>query len=270
MGRFFKLGSRFFGRGSGKYRVGSCVIFGIFSVIFVFSAGCMPQYKAPRTKVSLESPRYRPLDPLARIYVPSKSTGTNSATRPTNRSVPKITGSMMVVDAGHGGDDPGAPGRGGLPEKQIVLMIANRLADELRACGARVIQTRRDDRYVSLDGRVAISNRYRPNLFVSIHADAAENRSVAGTTIYVERNATSKTLRIAQSINRVLKEAGFECRGIRRQDFRVLKNNNHPAVLIECGYLTNDQEAAKLNSSWYRNKIARTIARGIAEYFGGR
>lgn len=269
MERFLKLGSKVFSRGLGKYRIGSCVIFGIFSVIFIFSVGCMPQYNTRRTKVSLEPPRYRPLDPLPRTYVPSNSTRTNSATRPTNGSLPKITGSI-VVDAGHGGDDPGASGRGGLPEKQIVLMIANRLADELRACGARVVQTRRDDRYVSLDGRVAISNRYRPNLFVSIHADAAENQLATGTTIYVERNATLKTLRFAQSINRALKGAGFECRGIRRQDFRVLKDNNYPAILIECGYLTNDQEAAQLNSSWYRNKIARTIARGIAEYFGGR
>ena len=82
--------------------------------------------------------------------------------------MPRLSGATIVVDAGHGGRDPGAPGLGGgnLPEKQIVLMIAQQLANELSRAGAKVIMTRRGDSYVSLDQRVEISNRNRADLFV--------------------------------------------------------------------------------------------------------
>ncbi len=246
---------------------GFCVL---LSVILLAAAGCALDYRTSptRPKVYQESPKYYPLTPPGRTYIPMKTPGNNLPSRSADGRLPRITGLTIVVDPGHGGKDTGAPGRGGMPEKQIVLMIANQLADELRACGARIIQTRRGDSYVSLDARAAISNRYRANLFISIHADAAPNLSATGTTLYIEKNPSSTTLRTANSINRALREAGFECRGVRREDFQVLKNNTRPAVLVECGYLTNANEAAKLNSSWYRNKIARTIARGIAEYFG--
>ena len=131
-----------------------------------------------------------------------------------------------------------------------------------------VVRTRRDDRFIELEERAAISNRVRADLFVSIHADAAPNGKAFGTTLYIEPKAYARTRRIAASINRSLAAAGFDCRPIRRAEFRVLVENKRPAVLIECGYMTNPADAAKLNAAWYRNKIAREIARGIAEFFG--
>ena len=248
-------------------QLGICVL---SSVILMIAAGCAPGYRTTptRPKVYQESPKYYPLTPPGRTYTPLKTPRNSPPSRAADGRLPSIAGLTIVVDPGHGGKDPGAPGRRGLPEKQIVLMIANQLADELRDCGARVIQTRRGDSYVSLDARVAISNRYRADLFISIHADAAPNLSAMGTTLYIKKKPFSTTLKIANSINRALREAGLESRGERREDFRVLKNNPRPAVLVECGYLTNANEATKLNSSWYQNKIARTITRGVAEYFG--
>ena len=234
--------------------------------------GCVPDYR-PRTtplQLTLEpgfesgsqsnagALEYKPTHP---IQVPP---GGNS----NAGGMPRLSGATIVVDAGHGGRDPGAPGLGGgnLPEKQIVLMIAGQLASELSRAGAEVIMTRRGDSYVSLDQRVEISNRNRADLFVSVHADAAGNRAATGATIFIAKQAPSKTLGLALSINRALQSAQIESRGVRREDFRVLKNSRCPAVLVESGFVTNSLEARKLNTASYRDKVARAIAIGIGNY----
>lgn len=184
--------------------------------------------------------------------------------------LPRIPGIHIVVDPGHGGSDPGAPAafRGALPEKTIVLMIANRLTQVLRACGAKVTQTRTDDTFVELNERAAISNRLKADLFVSIHADAAENGKAVGTTLYVEPNAYWRTIAIARSIQWAFTRAGIRCRGVNQEEeFRILVKNQRPAILIETGYMTNSLDAQRLNSNWYQKKIAMEIARGITAYF---
>lgn len=185
------------------------------------------------------------------------------------QGLPRIPGVRIVVDPGHGGRDPGAPAafRGALPEKVIVLMISNHLAQVLRACGAQVVQTRTTDTFVELEQRAAISNRRKADLFVSIHADAAHDGDAVGTTLYVEPHAYWRTVAIARSIQWAFKRAGIRCRGIKREDYRVLVKNKRPAILIETGYMTNLTDAKRLNSQWYCKKIAWEIARGITEYF---
>ena len=190
-------------------------------------------------------------------------------TEDLSQGLPRIPGVRIVVDPGHGGKDTGAPAkfRGSLPEKNIVLMISNRLARLLRACGADVIQTRTDDTFIELEARPAISNRARADLFVSIHADAFRNGKAAGATIYIEPHAYWRTVSAARSIERAFKQAGIHCRGVEREEFRVLVKNRRPAILIETGYMTNATESQRLNSNWYRNKIAHVIARGITNHF---
>lgn len=146
-------------------------------------------------------------------------------------------------------------------------MIAGELAELLEDSYAEVIQTRKDDRFIELDRRAEIANQTNADLFVSIHADAAANRDAFGTTIYIEPAAYRQTRQIAQSIKVAIEAAGLKCRGIRQNNARVLRNNRQPAVLIECGYMTNRADAARLNDSVYRGRLARAIADGIINHF---
>ena len=223
--------------------------------------GCAPEYRPVR--ITLD-PGYQSRSKVeVREYTPALPIPV-----PNTGGMPRLSEATIVVDAGHGGSDPGAPGLGGgnLPEKQIVLMIAQQLARELSGAGAKVIMTRQGDGSVSLDERVEIANRNRADLFVSVHADAAANRAATGATIYIARQASSRALGVALSIHRAFTAAGVESRGVRREDFQVLKDSRCPAVLVESGYVTNSMEARKLNTASYRNSIAQAIARGIANY----
>ncbi|MCP4712747.1 MAG: N-acetylmuramoyl-L-alanine amidase [Planctomycetes bacterium] len=246
--------------------VSQIMILVLVGMVALSQWGCTPEYRPVNITMdptygsvgqsNVEALEYKPAPP---IRVPPSS---------NNGALPRLSGATIVVDAGHGGRDPGAPGLGGgnLPEKQIVLMIALQLASELSGAGANVIMTRRGDSYVSLDQRVEISNRNRADLFVSVHADAAGNRGASGATIFIARQASSRALGMALSIHRALKAAGVESRGVRREDFRVLKDSRCSAVLVESGFVTNSMEARKLNTASYRNRVARAIARGIADY----
>ncbi len=174
---------------------------------------------------------------------------------------------VVVVDAGHGGRDAGARGVGPVPEKHINISIARRLAEQLRRLGSKVITTRTADEFVALDERAAIAQRSGADLFISIHADSAPRASASGATIYIARNASRQSVEAAEHIASALRQAGIACRGVRRAGFRVLVDHSRPAVLVECGYLTNRAEARKLSTSAYQARIADVIARGIAEHF---
>jgi N-acetylmuramoyl-L-alanine amidase len=110
-----------------------------------------------------------------------------AAPAPTSGEEEEITRPVrrVVVDAGHGGFDPGAIGPSGVREKDVTLAISRRLAERLRRAGFEVVMTRSDDRYVALEERTAIANAKRGDLFVSIHANANPRRSLAGVESWV-------------------------------------------------------------------------------------
>ncbi|MBU0640357.1 MAG: N-acetylmuramoyl-L-alanine amidase [Planctomycetes bacterium] len=172
-----------------------------------------------------------------------------------------------MVDAGHGGRDPGAIGVGPMHEKDVNLQVAQRVAELLNGWGATVRTTRDHDRFVSLDSRAAFAERCRADLFVSIHADAARRSSAAGATIYIARGANRDSQEAAQSIAAALSRAGIACRGIHGAGFRVLVGHSRPAVLIECGFLTNPREAWRLSTPSYQAHLAKALAEGIADHF---
>ncbi len=181
-----------------------------------------------------------------------------------------ITDATVVVDAGHGGKDPGALARfGGEHEKTIVLAVAKAVARGLADRGASVVTTRDRDVFVELDDRAATAERTRADLFISIHADAAprSRSSASGATFYIARNASPESLRAALRLDATFKRAGIETRGVHRAGFRVLVGHSRPAVLIECGFLTNPEESRRLNSTAYRAKLAAAVVDGVADYF---
>lgn len=184
---------------------------------------------------------------------------------PAQRRVGRVTGTV-VVDAGHGGKDPGASGISSVPEKTIVLDVARRLQDRIAERGAHVIMTRDDDRFIELDDRAATADRYRADAFVAIHADSAQRSSASGATLYISRTASHDSVRLAQSLDSALRAAGIECRGTQRAGYRVLVGHSRPAVLVECGFLTNPGDVERLASPAYRARIADALADGLAQY----
>jgi N-acetylmuramoyl-L-alanine amidase len=193
--------------------------------------------------------------------------------RPRPRRAAKVTkpesrtGAVRIVlDAGHGGKDPGAISPTGLSEKIVVLDTTLALAGMLKRRGLDVRLTRGDDTFIELNERAAIANRLRANLFVSIHADSCPSSLIRGLTIYVARAASRESLALADSIGSRLRSAAGGYRGVRRADFRVLVRTSCPAVLVELGYLSNISEAGRLSQHTYRAHLATAICEGILDH----
>lgn len=176
-------------------------------------------------------------------------------------------GRLVAVDAGHGGDDPGAVGPSGLREKDVTLDVAWRLAARLLDVGARVGLTRDGDVYVDLYERARVANAWGADLFVSIHFNASTNRSVSGIETYYHPNKPDSRP-LAEAIQRELVAAlGGPNRGVKTANFAVLRETAMPAVLVEANFISNPDVEAKLRTEEYRQRIADAIARGIQAYW---
>jgi N-acetylmuramoyl-L-alanine amidase len=167
----------------------------------------------------------------------------------------------IVIDAGHGGFD-----RGGIPsqrvaEKMMTLEVAQRLKPILERAGYHVIMTRNSDVFVPLPERVAIANSYPNAVFICIHFNSASRSGANGIETYFY---STESAPLAASIHTaVLGGARSENRGVRRRGYYVLRRTTIPAVLVECGFLTNPTEAQYAQSAAYRQQLAENIARGI-------
>lgn len=171
----------------------------------------------------------------------------------------------VVIDPGHGGKDPGAKSVLGYWEKSVNLEISRKVVSYLKQSGVNVVMTRNDDSYPSLESRAALANRIGADLFVSIHCNTIADSSFRGFIIFTARSASWTSKKTARNIKNTLSAAGIPDRGIQNQDFRVLVQTKCPAVLIECGFMTNYDEASQLQNSWYQDKLARAIADGIVK-----
>jgi N-acetylmuramoyl-L-alanine amidase len=179
------------------------------------------------------------------------------------RRASKDSGSSatVVIDAGHGGYD-----RGGIPgqrvaEKEVTLDVAQRLKKTLTANGYRVVMTRDSDVFVPLATRVAIANSYSNAMFVSIHFNSAKRTGAGGIETYFY---SRESLPLASAIHYfVAGGAPSSNRNVRRRGYYVLRKTSVPAVLVECGFLTNPTEAAYAQTTSYRQKLAEEIAAGV-------
>ncbi|NMC74800.1 MAG: N-acetylmuramoyl-L-alanine amidase [Geobacteraceae bacterium] len=217
----------------------------------------------------------------------------------------------IVIDAGHGGHDPGAVGPGGMREKDIVLEIAKKLARKIRGeTGIDVVMTRSTDIFLPLEERTAIANKVNADLFVSIHANASLNKAAAGIeTYYLNLAKTDKAARVAarenntslekvgllQSIlfdlmanykindsarladdvqkslcDRLSKKyAGIRNLGVKQGPFYVLVGATMPSILVETAFISNEHDAALLESQEYQDAAASGILAGIRNYIKG-
>ncbi len=184
-----------------------------------------------------------------------------------------LYGKMILIDAGHGGADAGAV-RGKTYEKDINLAIALKIQKYLESSGAIVIQSRVDD---SALGRTKSDDMYlrkklgsldELDVVISIHQNTSPSASSHGAEIYYYVKSEEGKL-LAQSIKTGLKVGigGENIRKIKGQDFLMLKRTLAPAVLIECGFMTNGNELGNLKYDKYQEKIAYGVYLGLIEYF---
>ncbi len=167
----------------------------------------------------------------------------------------------VIIDPGHGGKDDGAK-RYGVKEKELNLDTAKRLEKILRRKGLHVVLTRRSDRYIGLQERAKIANRYQDSIFVSIHYNAHRDGSVKGIETFY---ATVDGRRLAAGIQELLtRRIQTRNRGIKLgKQYAVLNKTRSVSVLVEGGFISNPWERRRLNGAWYRQVVAEQIAKGI-------
>jgi len=179
---------------------------------------------------------------------------------------PVVSGRTIVIDAGHGGKDPGATSSYGYEEKTVNLDVALQIAQTLRDKGYKIIMTRNNDEFIELEERADIANRNKADIFVGIHSDSSAKSSTNGFTVYVERSGSSASTSLANAIDRRMAQTGISSNGVRKADYRVLTHTGCPAVLIELGYLSNNWEARQLKNRDTQRQLAQAITEGITDY----
>ena len=201
----------------------------------------------------------------------------------TERGIDEITGlsgKVIVIDPGHGGNDSGAIGPTGVMEKTVTLNIALRLQKLLEAEGATVYMTRSTDTEVSpkganasdieeLQARCDVANNHNADIFISIHNDSFTNGAAKGTTGYYYSRGSAKSRDLADKVRSgVIDQIGTQSRGTQSCNFYVVKHTDMPATLVEVAFISNPEEEKLLNSDDGAQKAAQGIADGIADYFG--
>ena len=173
------------------------------------------------------------------------------------------TFTTVVVDAGHGGKDNGAYRRYGGAEKIANLDVAQRLDRKLRESELKTVMTRSSDVFIPLDQRVAIENSQKDAIFVSIHFNDSRRRGIHGfETYYHSGDSFDLAYRIQTKLMTIPHSTN---RGVHTANFRVLRLAYYPAVLVECGFLSNRSEGNQARDWEYRELLADRIAEAIVE-----
>ncbi len=198
-----------------------------------------------------------------------------------------LRGCLVVVDAGHGGQDSGTAGHG-LQEKIATLEIARRVERRLKGLGISTRMTRTDDTYIELEDRSAMTAKLKAAAFVSIHLNASTAGEVAGLETYfssarVTGEGVPQRQRLAMKSSKAMQDqrsellasiiqrrvcasTGAADRGARDSRLYVVLHAHCPAVLVECGYLTNGEECSQLKQDAYQEKLAAGIADSVRQY----
>lgn len=184
---------------------------------------------------------------------------------------------IVVIDAGHGGEDPGNlhQTKGFEDEKDLNLAMAMKLGgyiDMFLGHKIEVVYTRTEDVFVSLEDRVKIANDLNADYFISVHCNAAENKATRGTETHIHLVESLASSKIANKIEDQFKNrAARESRGVKLKNDRlynlyVLKETKMPAVLVETGFMTNVDEEAYLNSDYGQDLLMSAVFRAFRDY----
>ena len=192
---------------------------------------------------------------------------------PEKKSLPhkKEMVPLVVIDAGHGGFDLGTHSKS-YEEKGVCLKTAIYLRKYLEKAGYHVIMTRSRDEYLPLKKRAEIANQAKSQILISIHCNSAKNTSAKGIEIFYTQKTepwrAKKSKELAQCVlSSLLSQTGADSRGIKEGNFCVIRETKMPSILIEAGFLTNDEERKKLSNDFYLDTVAKSITTGIDNYF---
>jgi N-acetylmuramoyl-L-alanine amidase len=240
--------------------------------------GPPPPPAAESTRLARATPARAENPAASREAAPPPPEGVRPpATKPGRRApVAGQAHPLVVLDAGHGGRDPGAEGVGGILEKDVVLEVTRLVARRLAArLPVDVIMTRSDDSFIPIERRLALPGE-GATLFISLHANACTDPSARGLEVFygggtVRTASTQGASRPAALLGRYINEA-LEARiggvrGVARPGgFGVLVRNPVPSVLIEIGYLTHPGEAARAQDSAFHELLADAVVEGVASF----
>jgi N-acetylmuramoyl-L-alanine amidase len=183
---------------------------------------------------------------------------------------------VVVIDAGHGGSDPGhlSCNKNHLAEKELNLIIAKKFGGYIDQYlkNVTVVYTRTDDSFPSLGDRVDKANSVRADYFISIHCNANHNKHVHGTESHIHSHTSKKAVDLAKEVEKEFStRAGRHSRGVkdsedREHSLQVLKYTNMTGILVECGFLTNENEANYLNTTSGQEVLASAIFRAFRSY----
>ncbi|MCD7737447.1 MAG: N-acetylmuramoyl-L-alanine amidase [Lachnospiraceae bacterium] len=233
------------------------LFFGAFQYIFFLIVLAFTIFLAAKVKAQLSGSNT------------SESSGFNSVeafssfTESTGIAAGSMTGITIVIDPGHGGDDPGCI-VGSVQECDINLSVGLKAAELLEISGAKVILTRTTDEYLSLEERAAAANNADADYFISLHCNYYEDSSsISGLECYYYTGTADGGVLADHILQYIGENTQIEVRKTEEQELSVLRNTTMTAVLIEMGYLSNAQECSKLNTDSYQEELAQAIAEGI-------
>ena len=170
----------------------------------------------------------------------------------------------VVIDAGHGGKDPGADGASGNYEKHFTLQISKKIQQLLdQDPNIQTYMTRVDDSFISLDDRALFANNLDADLFISIHGNTYIS-TISGTETYYWHRESIEFAKIMHKY--VLEGTKLPDRNLRKMQYRVLRDTKMPAALLELGYLSNAAEESIMLTEAFQNRVAASIVTGIKEY----
>jgi N-acetylmuramoyl-L-alanine amidase len=169
----------------------------------------------------------------------------------------------VVIDAGHGGVDPGSEWYG-VKEKDLTLDLALRIEQILKDAGFETVLTRRTDVYVELGRRAEIANEYPDAVFISLHFNATPGSEITGVETYY---LSDGGMRLAQVVHsHLMRKLNTRDRGVKRNSLKVLRDTKSMAILIEGGFLSNRWENQRCQAPWYRQILAEEIVAGLLSY----
>lgn len=181
---------------------------------------------------------------------------------------------LIVIDPGHGGHDVGTQSISNprYQEKSLNLATAQFVKAFLIQRGYQVFMTRENDTFISLAKRAEMANEKKPSLFVSIHYNSAPSAAAKGVEVYFYQSKENKarTLKSKQLAQTILKQivafTKAKSRGVKQGNYAVIRETNMPAVLVEGGFVTNEEELQNLKDPVYLKKLAWGIVRGIEDF----
>ena len=179
---------------------------------------------------------------------------------------------VIIIDPGHGGEDPGKVGINDILEKDINLQISMKVRDLMEEVGIEVVMTREDDKVPErkkedLENRVELINKTRPTIALCIHQNSYTSPEIFGAQVFYHTK-TAEAVDIATLVQESLRAIDTNnTREIKKNDtYYMLKFSEVPTIIVECGFLTNPTEAQKLTTEEYQDEVAFAICEGIVKW----